>query len=472
MNSMSDGGGSIALFDVGKTQTKLLLIDGKDARILRQAERASTSQSSALGPQLDVVGIERWLRAELAVAPQVAEVTAIVPVAHGAAAVLIDENGVVLAAPDYENPEFESVADLYRPLRDEFAATLSPFLPLGLNLGRQLFWLQQNAPEVIARCRHILTYPQYWAWRFSGVAASELTSLGCHTDLWLPLARAPSRLAVAQEWADKLPPLRGAQEVLGEVRSDWAQDSGLDPRCLCVCGIHDSNASYLAYSLEVEPDEPFAVVSSGTWTVVMARGADLGNLVESRDMLANIDLSGRAVATARFPGGREYQAIAGTDAARYIPDEASLLRVLHDDAFALPSFAPAGGPFAGRAGRMLRADRLDERGRTALAALYLALMTDLALDSLDAHGELLLDGPLADNNLYARILATLRPMQPVRGTARRGGIVQAALHLASRPVPAAQRAAPAQALPGTDTLLEYRARWRRQLPHVMGHVIV
>ena len=469
---MRDGGGPIALLDVGKTQTKLLLIDGKDARILRQAERQSVSQGSSLGPQLDVLGIERWLCAELAAAPQVAELTSIVPVAHGAAAVLVDENGVVLAAPDYENPEFEAVADDYRPLRDDFAVTLSPFLPLGLNLGRQLYWLQQNAPEVIARCRHILTYPQYWAWRFSGVAASELTSLGCHTDLWLPLVRAPSRVAQRQGWADKFPPLRGAQEVLGEVRSDFAQNSRLDPRCLCVCGIHDSNASYLAYSLEVEPDEPFAVVSSGTWTVVMARGADLGNLVESRDMLANIDMSGRAVATARFPGGREYQAIAGSDAGRWIPDEASLQQVLHEDAFALPSFAPAGGPFAGHAGRLLRADRLDERGRAALAALYLALMTALALDSLDAHGELLLDGPLADNGLFARVLATLRPNQPVRGAARRGGIVHAALHLANCPVPAVSRAAPAQPLPGADALLDYRARWRRQLPHAMGHAIV
>ncbi len=469
---MRDGRGPVAVLDVGKTQTKLLLIDAQNARILRQGERASVSQSSALGPQLDIVGIERWLRAQLAAAPQVTEVTSIVPVAHGAAAVLVDENGVVLAAPDYENPQFESVAADYRPLRDEFAATKTPIQPLGLNLGRQLFWLQQNAPEVIARCRYILTYPQYWAWRFSGVAASELTSLGCHTDLWRPLAAAPSRLATAQGWAGKFPPLRGAQEVLGEVRSAWAQDSGLDPHCLCVCGIHDSNASYLAYSLEVEPDEPFAVVSSGTWTVVMARGADLGNLIESRDMLANIDTSGRAVATARFPGGREYLAIAGSEAARWIPDEASLRRVLRDDAFALPSFAPAGGPFAGVAGRMLRAERLDERGRAALAALYLALMTDLALDSLNAHGELLMDGPLADNDLYARVLATLRPTQPVRGAARRGGIVHAALHLANAPLPAQKRTVPAQPLPGADALLDYRARWRRQLPQPLEHVIV
>jgi L-fuculokinase len=33
-------------------------------------------------------------------------------------------------------------------------------------------------------------YPQYWAWRLCGAAASEATSLGCHTDLWHPVAPA------------------------------------------------------------------------------------------------------------------------------------------------------------------------------------------------------------------------------------------------------------------------------------------
>jgi L-fuculokinase len=471
MNPMKEGRGAIALLDVGKTQTKLLLIDAQSARILRQAERASVSQHSSLGPQLDVHGIEQWLRSEFTAAPERGTLQAIVPVAHGAAAVLIDAQGAVLAAPDYENPQFESVADIYRPLRDDFSATMSPFLPLGLNLGRQLFWLQKSAPELLARCRYVLTYAQYWAWRFSGEAANELTSLGCHTDLWLPLARAPSHLSAAQGWAEKMPALRGAQEVLGGVRRDWIEACGISPGCLCVCGIHDSNASYLAYSLEVERGAPFAVVSSGTWTIVMAHGADLGRLIEARDMLANIDSSGRAVATARFPGGREYQVIAGDGAGQSVPDEASLQQVLRQNAFALPSFAAAGGPFAGHRGRLIRGERLDDKTRPALAALYLALMTDMSLESLDARGEILLDGPLADNDLYARILASLRPDQAVRGAARRGGIVQAALYLANCPIDAAARLKPALPLTCCEALLDYRTQWRRELPQ-SAHAIV
>ena len=68
------------------------------------------------------------------------------------------------------------------------------------------------------------------------------------------------------------------------------------------CGIHDSNASYLCYRVGRPAGQPFAVVSSGTWTVIMAHGSDLARLRENRDMLANVDAFGVPVATARFTG--------------------------------------------------------------------------------------------------------------------------------------------------------------------------
>ncbi len=43
-----------------------------------------------------------------------------------------------------------------------------------------------SSAELFSRAAHTLLYPQFWAWRLSGVMASEVTSLGCHSDLWLP----------------------------------------------------------------------------------------------------------------------------------------------------------------------------------------------------------------------------------------------------------------------------------------------
>ena len=46
--------------------------------------------------------------------------------------------------------------ETYRRLRDPFELTFSPFLPLGLNLGRQLYYLRQTHPELFRACAAIL----------------------------------------------------------------------------------------------------------------------------------------------------------------------------------------------------------------------------------------------------------------------------------------------------------------------------
>ena len=84
--------------------------------------------------------------------------------------------------------------------------------------------------------------------------------------------------------------------------------------------------------------------------------------------------------------------------------------------FALPSFAD-GGPFPGvrggftdAAGEAVMPDSCD---RVALAALYIALMTDIALDLIRSDGVIVFDGGLARIRLFPRLVAALRPRQRV-----------------------------------------------------------
>src|SRR6185436_1513553 len=138
-----------------------------------------------------------------------------------------------------------------------------------------------------------------------------------------------------------------ANDRLGRVRQSVCDATGLSATCEVACGIHDSNASYLRFLMDRER-EAFTVVSSGTWTIVMANRGDLRRLAEQRDMLANVNAFGAPVATARYMGGREYEAIAqGGD----VPTVDSVLEVMSAGAIALPSFASA-GPYAGRVGRL------------------------------------------------------------------------------------------------------------------------
>jgi sugar (pentulose or hexulose) kinase len=345
----------------------------------------------------------------------------------------------------------------YDQLRDAFEHTFSPNLPLGLNLGRQLFCIQRSHPMLFWRAKHILLYPQYWAWRLSGIASSEVTSLGCHSDLWRPKEAQFSGLAERQGWTPLFPPRRAAADVLGAVKPDVAAQCGLPVNCKVVCGIHDSNASYLKFLIGRE-QSAFTVVSSGTWTVVMTNGGELSSLVEQKDMLANVNAFGDPVPTARYMGGREYEAIAsGVDE----PTLESVRAVIQQGAMALPSFAAA-GPFRGHEGVLLGAEHLTGVQRASLATVYAASMTSLLLESLRAKGDILIDGPLASNPLFGSLLAAFTGSIVELQAGEVGG-ARAALFLAGKNVGRIPvKRAEAIEIP---ELLAYHASWRARLEH-------
>jgi sugar (pentulose or hexulose) kinase len=260
------------------------------------------------------------------------------------------------------------------------------------------------------------------------MAASELSSLGCHTQLWWPRERRFSALAHRHGWADLFAPLRPAWQVLGPVRAERARETGFAAACRVHVGVHDSNACLARYLRDAEP---VTLVSTGTWIVVMAPGASTAALDPRRDMLANVSVRGELVPTARFMGGRELAALcAGADPAQ--ASLAGLDDLVHGDVQALPSFGGQGGPFAASVGVVLqrgtRIDAgavLDDIQRASLAALYCAQVTAHLLERLDAASRVVIEGPFADNLVYRQVLAALLPpgsvrvsTDPVEGTAR------------------------------------------------------
>ena len=178
---------AIAVIDVGKTRTKLTL--WSESRLVRQADRINATVLKDGVAQLDVAGIHDWLIATLADFARTAKIGAVVPVGHGAAAVLTQGDAPV-AALDYEAPLPPDLAAAYEQLRDPFSATLSPRLAGGLNVGAQLLWWERRHAGLWPKEGRALLWPQYWAFVLSGVRASEATSLGVScASLWRPLER-------------------------------------------------------------------------------------------------------------------------------------------------------------------------------------------------------------------------------------------------------------------------------------------
>ena len=99
-----------------------------------------------------------------------------------------------------------------------------------------------------------------------------------------------------------MPPIAPAWAVLGKAAPALAC-----PPHAGSAGAHDSNAAFLRYLAGSR--EPFALISTGNRPSASTPRA-MSLAFWPSDTLANIDVLGRPVASARFMGGREYAAIA------------------------------------------------------------------------------------------------------------------------------------------------------------------
>ena len=464
---MTQGRATVVL-DIGKTLSKLSLWRS-DGTLVERVTRPNERVDAGPWRALDVHGITLWLGDALRRFAGLADIGAIIPVAHGAAAAVVRDGRLCCPPFDYESPIPAAVRQAYDALRDPFARTGSPALPDGLNLGAQLYWLGLLHDGLYASGTQILTWPQYWSWCLSGVAASEVTSLGCHTDLWCPATAQPSQLAERCGWSACLPPLRGAGEALGAITPDWAARTGLRCDTRVHCGLHDSNAALVAARAfsEVAGREA-TVLSTGTWFIAMrtpAPGAvvDLQRLPEGRDCLVNVDVQGRPVPSARFMGGREIEVLTGDPALRIDveADQAALLAaippVLASGGRVLPTFAPGCGPYPDGAGHW-NAMPADRAARRAATGLYAALVTDTALDLIGSCETLLIEGRFARAQGFTRALASLRPGTRVFTALADNDVSYGALRLLDLdlPVPTALR----EVLPLDVDLRQYAQAWR------------
>ncbi|WEK02743.1 MAG: FGGY family carbohydrate kinase [Candidatus Devosia phytovorans] len=444
----------IAVIDIGKTNAKVVLIDSGSQQQVATRSTPNVVRQDGPYPHADVERLWSFITESLLVLHAEHRVDGISITTHGATAALLAGDALAMPVLDYEFAGTEQTSADYAAARPDFTETLSPRLPNGLNLGAQIFWQSRTQAADFARVTAILTYPQYWAWRLTGQMASEVTSLGCHTDLWAPAKGAFSSMVASEGWAKLFPAVKPAASVLGYLTPEVAEATGLTTAIPVTCGIHDSNASLLPHLGRHEV--PFTIISTGTWTIAMTVGGDTAHLDPARDSLANVDAFGRAVPTARFMGGREFDQLVPEIRT---PSAATIARVIEEDIRVQPNFNAGVGPFPNAEGGWTRpVEQLSAEERTAAASLYLALVTEACLELCGLGRQIIIEGPLARNALFAEALAALTSVDVHASGDATGTSLGASMLFGASESHAADRV-PVAPL-DVAGLADYAARWR------------
>ena len=458
----------VAVIDLGKTNSKVALVDTQTAEEVKVVTQTAAVSSASDYPSLDHQAIKAFVIDSLSVLAAEYSVDAITVSTHGATVALIDAAGeLTLPVLDYEAQEIDTLRAAYNKHRPRFCDTGSPALPGGLNIGAQLYWQQSNYPKQFAVTQTILTWPQYWVYLLTGNRHNDVTSLGCHSDLYEPRRQRYSSLVSDMGWSSLMPPVKHSGQLSGALVQPLVEQLGLRKSVPVYTGIHDSNASLVPHLLV--QDEPFSVVSTGTWFIVMAIGGEPVELDETKDTLLNVNARGGAVPSARFMGGRERDLLEASSMA----SERSLAELLSnhvEPGMFMPSMVSGTGPYPKAKGRWVGAYTAhDAAVRDSAISLYLALMTNESMQLIGSAGPTFIEGPLAHDKQFAQMLSAVSTRPVLISGAQTGTSVGAAMLISAPKTPPAYEMI-SLSPDRRDELVCYANLWQRRLhDHVLDH---
>jgi sugar (pentulose or hexulose) kinase len=252
-----------AIFDIGKTNKKLLLFD-YNLRLVSELETRFPEKLDDDGFECDNIElIEKWINDSITflIHSDKYDLTAVNFATYGATIAYLDSSGNRLTPIyNYLKPIDDLIPErLYRRYggQDEFCRrTASPALGM-LNSGIQILWLKTVKPEVFSRVRNIIHFPQYVSYLITGKIFSEHTSIGCHTGLW-DFDNMKYHSWVSDQELDLPQP----------VPVDTLIEAVIEGKRIKVgIGIHDSSASLAPYF--TGDRGKFLLVSTGTWCINM-----------------------------------------------------------------------------------------------------------------------------------------------------------------------------------------------------------
>ncbi len=291
----------IAIFDVGKTNKKLLLFDQyykivfeRSAKFLETVDEDNEPCENIESLNQSVVDALREVYAD-----ERFNIKAINFTTYGASFVFIDKHNAALTPlynylKSYPEHLKQKFYETYGGEEKISLETASPILG-SLNSGMQLYRLKYLQPDIFSRTKFALHLPQYMSFLLSGIACSDITSIGCHTQLWDFQSNDYHPWVTAEGLLEKLAPIIRSDDVLPAKFEGNETITGI--------GLHDSSAALIPYLVSFK--EPFALISTGTWGITLNPFNDNPLTAEEleQDCLCYLSYSGKAVKASRVFSG-------------------------------------------------------------------------------------------------------------------------------------------------------------------------
>jgi glycerol kinase len=422
----------IAIFDIGKTNKKLFLFDEQYRIVWERSAVCAQTVDEDGEPCEDIALLTQWVYdalAQVAVLPEF-RIKAINFSAYGASLIYIggDDKPV---APLY-NYLKAYPARLKKKFYDAYGGettfsmlTASPVLD-SLNSGMQLYRIKEERPGLFSKIKFALHLPQYFSYLLTGQACSDITSIGCHTNLWNFREHQYHEWVYREGMIDKLAPILPPTTVLPVRRlpavgqpdglsapGERERPAGVAGPAIPLAGIglHDSSAAMIPY-LECF-HEPFVLISTGTWCISMNPFNDSPLTVAElqKDCLCYMSYQGRPVKASRLFAGYEHEQQVQRLAAHFLvsPTRAALV-AFDPDCIVLLRDRDSAGRTAFH--------RRELTDFTGFEAAYHRLMMDimdqqvdstrLVLQDTDTH-RIFVDGGFGRNQVYMHLLARAFP---------------------------------------------------------------
>ncbi len=292
----------VAIFDIGKTNKKVFLFNENYKIVWEKSVNLDETVDEDGFPCENIELLKNWILDRLSEIKKLSDyvLKAINFSTYGASFVYIDKKGEVLT-PLYnylkEYPE-DLKNHFYQKYKgkEAFAVkTASPVLG-SLNSGMQIYRIKEEKPELFEKIQYCLHLPQYLSYLLTNETYSDITSIGCHTNLWNFKKMKYHKWLQKEEIKDKLPPLHYGKDVI-KTEGDLAVGTGL----------HDSSSAIIPYTINFT--EPFVLLSTGTWSISLNPFNNKTLTFEElqHDCLCYMQYTEKPVKAARLFSGNEHE---------------------------------------------------------------------------------------------------------------------------------------------------------------------